>query len=96
MMADSKGGHEWLIEFIKAPENITAFAAELDKALRQINSDYDAKRYKNMAMDPLVITQLSSGTIEKWQRKHKRFGGQNKMPRLKNDRTIVEWLLSYK
>ena len=96
MLADSKGGHEWLIEFIKAPENITAFAAELDKALRQINSDYDAKRYKNMAMDPLVITQLSSGTIEKWQRKHKRFGGQNKMPRLKNDRTIVEWLLSYK
>jgi len=93
MQANSKGGHEWLIEFIKAPKSISAFADELDKELRQINSDYDAKRYKDLAMNPLVLTELTSGTIEKWQRKHKRFGGQNKMPRLKNDRSLVEHIL---
>jgi len=87
-----KGGHEWFVEFIKAPNSMERFADDLDNRLREINSDYDAKRYKNIAMKRLQLTVLPTNCLERWQRKNDRFGGQNKMPRLANDRVIVESL----
>ena len=91
----TKGRHEWYIEFLKTPDNLSLFQSELDNALRQINSDYDAKRSYDLVMSPLHITALASGTFERYQRDRGKYGNQNKMPRLKDDRHIVEELLRY-
>ncbi len=93
MDKSTKGGHEWAIEFIKQPTSIEAFAEDLDRTLRSINSDYDAKRYNDLALKPLIVTALRSGTLERLQRQSNKFGGQNKFPRLSNDRKILEALL---
>ncbi len=88
----SKGGHEWAIEFIEQPENLVAFEKDLDATLRRINSDYDAKRYKDIALTNLRVSMLSPGTIERWYRRKGKFGGQHKLPRLSNDRKMIEEL----
>ena len=89
----SKGGHIWLIEFEKEPEDIIKFESLLDKHLRAINSDYDAKRYKDIALDPLRIKILPSGLFYKWLKVKGKVGGQHKVPRLSNSRDVVEELL---
>ncbi len=87
------GAHEWIIEFGKAPKNIEAFADDLDAALREINSDYDAKRHKDIALQRLILHPVPKGTFYTWMRKRGRLGGQNKVPRLSNSREYLEDLL---
>lgn len=91
---ENNGGHEWLIEFEKPPQNIDAFAFELDNALRSINSDYDAKRYKDIALRQLVVRILPAGTFHQWLSSKGKLGGQHKVPRLSNDRKYVDEILS--
>ena len=92
MSTDSKGAHEWIIEFDTAPENIKKFTKVLDETLCEVNSDYEAKRYKNLTlMEPLIIS-VKSGTFYKWMQKRGKLGGQNKIPRLANNRKYLDEL----
>lgn len=93
---EGNGAHEWLIEFEKDPENLDAFADELDKALQSINSDYEAKRYKNIALRKPVIHALPKGTFIEWLKSKGKLGGQHKVPRLSNERTLLEEILQFK
>ncbi len=90
-----KGGHEWLVEFEKAPEDLAAFTLALDKHLQSINSDYEAKRYKNMALELPKIHALPAGTFYNWLRSKGKLGGQHKVPRLANHRKYVDELLQF-
>lgn len=96
MSGKSKGSHEWLIEFDNEPENIEYFTRILDNALCSINSDYEAKRYKNITLEMPVIRQLEKGTFYKWLSSKGKLGGQNKVPRLSNDRKYVEEIMNMK
>ena len=89
----NKGGHEWVIEFRTAPSSLDQFAMVLDKTLREINSDYDAKRYKGMALDLPVVRSVVPGTFYRWMKKRGKLGGQNKVPRLSNHREYLEDIL---
>jgi hypothetical protein len=93
MEAAGKGGHEWIIEFIKPPANLLQFREVLDTTLREINSDYDAKRYKDLALQMPVIHAVPEGTFHNWLKKHNKLGGQHKVPRLSNSRDILEDIL---
>ena len=93
MESQHNGRHDWVVEFEKKPVSMQSFARKLDEVLREINADYDAKRYKDMALSPLQIYDLSEGTVDKWHKQHKKYGGQHKLPRLSNDRKVVEELL---
>lgn len=90
-----KGGHEWLVEFEKAPDDIQAFNSLLDHKLQMINSDYEAKRYKDMALTQLRLRPLPKGTFLGWMKHRGKFGNQNKVPRLANNRQYVEEILSF-
>lgn len=90
---DANGAHQWLIEFEKQPDDLQLFTYELDEALRSVNSDYDAKRYKDIALRQLIITPLPTGTFNNWLRGKGKLGGQHKVPRLSNDRVFVEEVL---
>ena len=94
MDKDKNGGHEWLIEFKKQPESIDYFTELLDNALKSINSDYEAKRYNNMALSMPKINIAEEGLFYKWLKKHDKLGGQHKVPRLSNSRKHLEELLS--
>lgn len=89
----SNGSHEWLIEFEKQPESLDAFVAELDKALKSVNSDYEAKRHKNLALRMPVVHALEPNTFKSWLQYKGKLGGQHKVPRLSNERTYVEDIL---
>jgi hypothetical protein len=93
LTTSSKGGHEWVIEFHKPPANIEAFTAQLDKKLQQINSDYEAKRHKDIAMLQLKVNVVNQGTFNNWLKSKGKFGGQFKVPRLSNERKYVEEIL---
>jgi GH3 auxin-responsive promoter len=88
------GAHEWLIEFDKAPDNLGHFTEALDLALQSINSDYEAKRYKNIALGAPVVHALADGRFYEWLRTKGKLGGQHKVPRLSNDRKLLEEILS--
>src|SRR5690606_4123325 len=90
----SNGAHEWLIEFEKEPADLAAFTAELDSALRQINSDYDAKRYKDIALRMPVVHTMVKDTFSRWLRSKGKLGGQHKVPRLSNERNYIEDILA--
>lgn len=90
-----KGGHQWLIEFVHPPANLNAFERLLDQNLQRINSDYEAKRYKDMALGRLRIKSLPKGTFVDWLRSKGKFGGQYKVPRLANHRDHVEDILRF-
>ena len=90
----NNGGHEWLIEFEKEPDDISLFVKELDNALKATNSDYEAKRYKDIALSPPKIHVLAQGSFTRWLRSKNKMGGQHKVPRLSNDRKILEEILS--
>jgi hypothetical protein len=92
----SKGGHEWLIEFEKEPSNLESFSIILDNNLKKLNSDYEAKRYKDMALERLQIQILPKGTFFQWLRSKGKFGGQHKIPRLSNHREYVEEILKFR
>jgi hypothetical protein len=89
----SNGAHEWLIEFEQEPESLKDFTAELDEALKSINSDYEAKRYKDMALRMPVLHTLKKGTFTEWLRSKGKLGGQHKVPRLNNERKLIEEIL---
>lgn len=90
----TNGAHEWLIEFEKAPGNLEQFTTELDLALKDINSDYEAKRYKNIALRMPVVHAARKGLFNAWLKAKGKLGGQHKVPRLSNERTIFEEILS--
>lgn len=87
------GAHEWIIEFETQPSNFQDFCQKLDETLREVNSDYDAKRYRNMALAAPIIHNASKNTFYNWMKSRGKLGGQNKVPRLSNDRIYLEPLL---
>jgi hypothetical protein len=86
----SNGAHEWLVEFDKEPEDIDKFTDELDAALKSINSDYEAKRHKDIALRKPVVHVMQKGVFTEWLRKKGKLGGQHKVPRLSNERSLIE------
>jgi len=90
MNTTSKGSHEWIVEFEKEPGDIDQFAEMLDNALKSVNSDYEAKRYKDLNLERLVIRKVPPGTFNNWLKAKNKFGGQNKVPRLSNTREYIE------
>ena len=90
---DEKGGHEWAVEFSQVPTDLDAFTAALDAELRSINSDYDAKRHKDMALALPRLHAVPEGTFYRWLKARGKLGGQHKVPRLANDRTTLEEIL---
>lgn len=93
MSHNQKGAHQWIIEFEKEPENIDCFTTVLDDLLQTLNSDYEAKRYKNLTLEKLQIVVAPKGTFYNWMKKRGKIGGQNKIPRLYNDRKYLDELL---
>lgn len=85
--------HQWVIEFSCPPDDVEAFADTLDARLQQLNSDYEAKRYKDINMVRLKIVVAQDGLFERWMRKRGKLGGQNKVPRLSNSREHIDELL---
>ena len=90
---NKKGGHEWIIEFKQEPDNLARFGNVLDEALRDINSDYDAKRYMDLALQAPIVHKAKAGTFYQWMKKRGKLGGQNKVPRLSNSREYVDDIL---
>jgi hypothetical protein len=91
----SRGGHEWVVEFEKEPADLERFNQVLDESLQKINSDYEAKRYKGMALDRLRLNPVPRGTFIRWMRARGKFGNQNKVPRLANHRQYVEEVIRF-
>jgi len=90
---NKKAHHHWVIEFNKAPHDIEAFADALDKHLQEVNSDYEAKRYKGIFLDRLSLTVAPAGTFNEWLRQRKgKLGGQIKIPRLSNSDSYIKEL----
>ncbi|WP_303310678.1 GH3 auxin-responsive promoter family protein [Hymenobacter sp. BT730] len=89
----SRGGHEWVVEFTQLPTNTEQFAQVLDHTLRQLNSDYDAKRHRDLALVAPKITPVPAHTFEQWLAKKGKLGGQHKVPRLSNSREVVDEIL---
>jgi hypothetical protein len=94
MKDDAKGAHEWIIEFETSPENLDVFISDFDSALMSINSDYEAKRYKNITLDRPIVHIAKPGTFYRWMQKRGKVGGQNKVPRLNNDRKYIDDILN--
>lgn len=92
MKDKEKGAHEWIIEFRKAPENPEAFQKILDETLQSLNSDYEAKRYNNMTLNPLVMHVARQNLFYDWLKEQDKLGGQHKIPRLSNQRDYLEQL----
>lgn len=92
METHSKGAHEWIIEFKTPPEHPNEFASLLDSLLQSLNSDYEAKRYNNMTLNPLVMNIARPGLFYDWLKEHDKLGGQHKIPRLSNQRDYLEQL----
>ncbi|HLF35176.1 MAG TPA: GH3 auxin-responsive promoter family protein [Cyclobacteriaceae bacterium] len=90
---EQKGGHEWIIEFKKSPDDLDKFIDVLDETMRRLNSDYDAKRYKDIALARPLIHPVSEGTFYSWMKKRNKLGGQHKVPRLVNSREYVDDIL---
>jgi hypothetical protein len=93
--AQDRAGHQWLIEFEDAPADLAEFAQQLDLNLQAQNSDYEAKRYKDIALKPLKIEQMPKGTFHEWLKRKGKLGGQHKVPRLSNNRDYVDEILSF-
>jgi hypothetical protein len=94
MSGDKKGTHEWVVEFEKEPDELDYFTDLLDHALMSVNSDYEAKRYKDITLVRPTVRSVRKGTFYRWFQKKGKLGGQNKIPRLSNERTFVEEVLA--
>ncbi len=86
--------HQWLVEFNRQPQDVALFARLLDEHLQTINSDYEAKRYKNITLQPLEIVVARPGLFNDWLKQNGKLGGQHKVPRLSNSREHIEQLLA--
>ena len=91
---NEKGAHEWIIEFENEPDDLNRFVVFLDEQLRAINSDYDAKRYRNIALSAPIVHQTPPGTFYQWMKGRGKLGGQNKVPRLSNTREYLDDILA--
>lgn len=94
MEGKEKGAHEWIIEFKSKPKNIHVFRDHLDKALQEINSDYEAKRANNLTLNAPKVHCARENLFYDWLKKNDKLGGQHKVPRLSNSRNYLEELLS--
>jgi hypothetical protein len=92
MDTNSKGSHEWIIEFETEPSDLNLFIDILDNTLKEINSDYEAKRFKDLNLVKPVMKAVPRGTFNKWLKANNKLGGQNKVPRLSNTREYIEEL----
>ena len=93
MDAHAKCRHQWLVEFSKAPSDLARFASLLDKRLQEVNSDYEAKRYKDITLQHLELIEARQGLFNDWLKLRGKLGGQHKVPRLSNSREQMEQLL---
>jgi hypothetical protein len=93
MLNKAKGRHQWIIEFEKAPASLEKFAEILDRSLQSLNSDYEAKRYKEISLQRLEIIQARARLFIDWLTMNGKLGGQHKVPRLCNNRKMIEELL---
>lgn len=93
MDSKSNGAHEWLIEFEKEPDDLAVFTKILDEALCSLNSDYEAKRNKDITLRMPIVHIMPQGTFYQWMKNRGKLGGQNKVPRLSNDRKYIEQLI---
>ena len=93
MDSDAKCRHQWLIEFTVLPDSTERFARILDRALQQINSDYEAKRYKDITLQPLEVVVARKNLFHDWLKEKGKLGGQHKVPRLSNTREYIDELL---
>jgi hypothetical protein len=89
------GAHEWLIEFETEPEDLKEFTELLDDSLKKLNSDYEAKRSYNLSLDIPIIRSLEKGVFYNWMKQREKIGGQNKVPKLANDRRYVDSILDF-
>lgn len=87
---NSSGAHEWFIEFVREPDDIQKFTDALDESLKRLNSDYEAKRSYNLSLGRPIVKVLQSGDFYRWMEYRERLGGQNKVPKLANNRNYVE------
>ncbi len=94
MDQNAKCRHQWLIEFSKTPESLELFADILDRKLQEVNSDYEAKRFKNITLQPLEIIPARQNLFNDWLKSKGKLGGQHKVPRLSNSREHIEQLLA--
>ncbi len=92
---NESGAHEWIIEFEKVPESLTHFTETLDTTLKNINSDYEAKRHKNMALRMPIVHIMPVGGFNAWLKSKGKLGGQHKVPRLANDRKVIDEILDW-
>ena len=90
---ENNGAHEWLIEFETPPADLKKFTYELDEALKSVNSDYEAKRHKDIALGLPIVHSLKKETFNKWLKSKGKLGGQHKIPRLSNERKMIEEIL---
>lgn len=86
--------HQWLIEFSREPADIEAFAQRLDLALQTLNSDYEAKRYKDITLQRLEVIPARKGQFDEWLKQQGKLGGQHKVPRLSNERKVIEGIMA--
>lgn len=93
MKENQKGAHEWIIEFEKQPDDLDHFIASFDGALKTINSDYEAKRHKNLSLEMPHVIVAKPGLFYEWMKRRGKTGGQNKIPRLSNDREYLDQLI---
>ncbi|MBM3432842.1 MAG: GH3 auxin-responsive promoter family protein [Bacteroidetes bacterium] len=91
---DGNGAHEWIVEFEKLPDSLDRFTEALDQSLQQLNSDYEAKRHKSIALRMPQVQLARVGLFRNWLKARGKLGGQHKVPRLSNERTLLEELLS--
>lgn len=92
MDGKEKGAHEWMIEFKQNPSDLVQFQKILDETIQSLNSDYEAKRYNNMTLNPLVINLARPNLFYDWLKERDKLGGQHKIPRLSNQRECLEQL----
>jgi hypothetical protein len=95
MEGGKRGCHEWVLEFSKAPEDFSTFVRVLDETLRELNSDYDAKRSYDLVLGMPQIHVAPRGTFYAWMRSRGKLGGQHKVPRLSNNRTFLEGVKTF-
>ena len=93
MKEHNRGAHEWIIEFEKEPDDLDHFISIFDGALKTINSDYEAKRHKNLSLEMPHMIVAPKGLFFEWMKRRGKAGGQNKIPRLSNDREYLDQLV---
>ena len=93
MDENAKCRHQWMIEFAKRPDSIEHFATILDSTLKEVNSDYEAKRWKDIALQPLEVIVARQGLFHDWLAAKGKLGGQHKIPRLSNTREYIDQMI---